>query len=137
MASTVESGWSLPTSVAMSRSGVSIGGLVGITPIFRSMPLAAASATTCLSAATSAPGALTPSAATAALTAFMSTSGGMYSGRKGMTSGPVTGARYRESRSTGSRHGSGQDWVPPWGGLQDKRTVKVISAGDTARHGDN
>ncbi len=30
IASTVESGCSLPTSVAMSRSGVSIGGLVGM-----------------------------------------------------------------------------------------------------------
>ena len=43
----------LPTTVAISRSGVSIGGLVAITTILRSMPCSRASAMTCRSSGTS------------------------------------------------------------------------------------
>ena len=48
-------GFAWPTSVAMSRSGVSIGGLLSITTTLRSMPSSRASATTWRSAGTSWP----------------------------------------------------------------------------------
>jgi len=39
-------------------------------------------------------------------------------------------------RPGGSTRASGQDSNYPWGGLQDKRTVRIDSAADTARRGD-
>jgi hypothetical protein len=52
-------------------------------------------------------------------------------GQERSDSGYATGER------TGSTRGSGQDWTLPRGGLQDKRTVRIMTAGDTARRGDN
>src|SRR5215212_539074 len=97
IASTVDPGYASPTSVAISRIGVSIGGLVEITTILRSMPCSRASATTCRSsgtALTSAGGTLTPSSRTSANTWLISTSGGIYDGRNGITCGPATREPY-------------------------------------------
>jgi hypothetical protein len=65
----------------------------------------------------------------------------MYDGRNGMTCGPVTRARYGIPNLTGWQAAlSGRRLRPdrnhPWGGLQDKRTVRITSAADTARRGD-
>jgi hypothetical protein len=78
------------------------------------------------------------------------TSGGMYDGGNGITCGPVTGARYATGEQ--ERSDAGSHWVldsvaaraclnktdnQPWGVLQDKRTVRIMSAVDTARRGEN
>ncbi len=65
------------------------------------------------------------------------TSGGIYVGGNGITCGPITGERYVMGiRRVAARAREDKTEEHPWGGLQDKRTVRIESAADTARRGD-